>query len=119
MKSHGTAALDLAGGVRRPLGRRDHRHSRLYRGGAGNPRATGQRPRERRPRRRHVDPAITDDQRALLLRDEYPFPVSVGWLLRHLLHDLQHHVLYIPRGTARLALADLPEAYTVRREKPL
>ena len=64
-------------------------------------------------------PAITDDQRALLLHDEYPFPVSVEWLLRHLLHDRQHHVLDIQRGTARLALTDLPEVYTVRREKPL
>jgi hypothetical protein len=64
-------------------------------------------------------PAITDDQRALLLRDEYPFPVSVEWLLRHLLHDLQHHVLDIRRGTARLALADLPEVSTVRRDRPL
>jgi hypothetical protein len=64
-------------------------------------------------------PAITNDQRTLLLRDEYPFPVSVEWLLRHLLHDLQHHVLDIRRGTARLALEDLPEVHTVRREKPL
>jgi hypothetical protein len=66
-----------------------------------------------------IVPAITDDQRALLLHDEYRFPVSVEWLLRHLLHDLQHHVLDIRRGTARLALADLPEVSTVRREKPL
>jgi hypothetical protein len=66
-----------------------------------------------------IVPAITDGQRALLLRDEYPFPVSIEWLLRHLLHDLQHHVLDIRRGRARLALADLPEVHTVRREKPL
>jgi hypothetical protein len=64
-------------------------------------------------------PAITDDQRGLLLRNEYPFPVSVEWLLRHLLHDLQHHVLDIRRGAARIALTDLPEVYTVRRERPL
>ena len=64
-------------------------------------------------------PAITDNQRGLLLFNEYPFPVSVEWLLRHLLHDLQHHVLDIRRGAARIALTDLPEVYTVRREKPL
>src|SRR5262245_8862258 len=67
----------------------------------------------------NVVPALTANQRGLLLFNEYPFPVSVEWLLRHLLHDLQHHVLDIRRGAARIALTDLPEVYTVRREKPL
>jgi GNAT superfamily N-acetyltransferase len=38
----------------------------------------------------------------------YSHDVSAGWIARHLLHDLAHHVLDIRRGYARLALAELP-----------
>jgi hypothetical protein len=64
-------------------------------------------------------PSITTDQRAALLHDKYPFPASVDWLLQHLLHDLQHHVLDIHRGYARITMSVLPEVYTSRRDKPL
>ncbi|GGB48040.1 hypothetical protein GCM10011492_44060 [Flexivirga endophytica] len=33
-----------------------------------------------------------------------PFPASPAWMLAHLLHDLEHHVLDIRRGYAKLGL---------------
>jgi hypothetical protein len=41
--------------------------------------------------------------------------VTVEWIVRHLLHDVEHHVLDIGRGYARLALADHPVVHTVER----
>jgi hypothetical protein len=62
-----------------------------------------------------VVPALTEADRAAVLEDEYPMPVTVEWIVRHLLHDLEHHVLDIGRGYARLALADHPVVHTVER----
>jgi hypothetical protein len=58
---------------------------------------------------------LSAGDRAQVLSDVYPFPVTVGWILLHLLHDLEHHVLDIKRGYARLALADHPSVYTIER----
>ena len=68
---------------------------------------------------RAILPSITADQRAALLYDKYRFPASVDWLLQHLLHDLQHHVLDIRRGYACITMSALPEVYTSRRDRPL
>ena len=38
-------------------------------------------------------PALTTAQRAEVLPDVYAQPVTVEWLVRHLLHDTEHHVL--------------------------
>lgn len=38
--------------------------------------------------------------------DAWPFEVSVRGAMIHLLHDLEHHVLDVRRGYAKLALAD-------------
>lgn len=54
-------------------------------------------------------PPLSDAQRGAVLRGEYRQPVTVEWLLRHLLHDLEHHVLDVRRGLAALARADHPE----------
>ncbi len=35
-----------------------------------------------------------------------PFPASPAWMLNHLLHEVEHHVLDIRRGYARMTLAD-------------
>ena len=43
-------------------------------------------------------PAFTTAQRAEVLPDTYPQPVTVEWLVRHLLHDTEHHVLDVRRG---------------------
>lgn len=37
-----------------------------------------------------------------------PFPVSPAWMLNHLLHEVEHHILDIRRGYARMTLADRP-----------
>lgn len=60
-------------------------------------------------------PALTAEERAAELSDVYPFPVSVTWILRHLLHDLEHHVQDLRRGYAMLALARHEGPYTVER----
>lgn len=54
-------------------------------------------------------PGLSDEQRAQVLVGEYAQDVTVEWLLRHLLHDTEHHVLDLRRGYASLARADLPE----------
>ena len=54
-------------------------------------------------------PGLTEDQRRRLLVDTYAQVVSVEWLLRHLLHDTEHHVLDVRRGYAALGRADHPE----------
>lgn len=62
--------------------------------------------------RRVVDevvPPLAPAQRAAVLHDTYPHPVTVEWLVRHLLHDTEHHVLDLRRGYARLGMADHPE----------
>jgi len=60
---------------------------------------------------------VTDDAADLagVLEGEYPIPVTVAWIVLHLLHDLEHHVLDIRRGYAKLAMADHPEVHTVQR----
>jgi hypothetical protein len=62
-----------------------------------------------------VVPALTSADRAGVLEGEYPIPVTVDWIVLHLLHDLEHHVLDIRRGYAGLALKDHPEVHTVQR----
>ena len=64
---------------------------------------------------RDVVPTLSVEDRGRELVDEYPFPVTVEWIVRHLLHDLEHHVLDLRRGYARIALADLEGPYTVER----
>lgn len=54
-------------------------------------------------------PLLTDEQRHAVLHDQYRQPVAVEWLVRHLLHDTEHHVLDLRRGYAVLAMADYPE----------
>ncbi len=54
-------------------------------------------------------PPLTEAQRAAVLPDQYQQPVTVEWLLRHLLHDAEHHVLDLRRGYASLGMADHPE----------
>ena len=63
----------------------------------------------------NVVPALTADDRGVVLADEYSFDVSVEWIVRHLLHDLEHHALDIRRGYAGFALADQPVVATVER----
>lgn len=46
--------------------------------------------------------------------DGWSFEVPVRGALVHLLHDLEHHVLDVRRGHARLALADGVEVVTSR-----
>lgn len=58
---------------------------------------------------------LSDIERASVLSGEYPFDVTVDWIALHLLHDLEHHVLDVRRGYARLAMADHPAVYTVER----
>lgn len=62
-----------------------------------------------------VVPTLTAAERAGVLEGEYPMPVTVQWIVRHLVHDLEHHVLDIRRGYARLAMADHPVVHTVER----
>lgn len=52
---------------------------------------------------------LTEEQRAAVLRGEYAQDVSIEWLVRHQLHDTEHHVLDVRRGYASLARADHPE----------
>ena len=58
---------------------------------------------------------LTVDDRARVLSGVYPFDATVGWLEQHLLHDLEHHVLDVRRGYARLALADHRSGQTIER----
>ncbi|WP_183100925.1 DinB family protein [Nocardioides pelophilus] len=59
-------------------------------------------------------PTLTAAERATVIEDVYPWPVTVQWVLSHLLHDLAHHVLDIRRGYAGFVLAD-SEGATSRR----
>ena len=54
-------------------------------------------------------PTLSEEQRQMLLRDEYAQDVTMEWLVRHILHDTEHHVLDVRRNYAALARADLPE----------
>ncbi len=56
-----------------------------------------------------VVPGLSEEQRAALLRGEYRQDVSVEWLIRHQLHDTEHHVLDLRRGYATLGRSDHPE----------
>jgi S-DNA-T family DNA segregation ATPase FtsK/SpoIIIE len=58
---------------------------------------------------------LTDTDRLGVLCGAYPFDVTVDWIVQHLLHDLEHHVLDVRRGYARLAMADHPGGGTVER----
>lgn len=58
---------------------------------------------------------LTDVDRLGVLAGEYPFDITVDGIVLHLLHDLEHHVLDVRRGYARLAMADHPVVYTVER----
>lgn len=55
-----------------------------------------------------VLPALTGTRRDVRHTGTYSHDVSTGWIARHLLHDLAHHVLDIRCGYAKLALVDLP-----------
>jgi hypothetical protein len=54
-------------------------------------------------------PPLTEAQRAAVLHGQYQQAVTVEWLLRHLLHDTEHHVLDVRRGYASIAMAKHPE----------
>ena len=54
-------------------------------------------------------PTFTETQRAAVLEGEYQQPVTVEWLIRHLLHDTEHHVLDLRRNYAGMGRADFPE----------
>ena len=54
-------------------------------------------------------PSFDDRERAALLRGAYRQDVTVEWLVRHLLHDTEHHVLDVRRNGAAFAMADHPE----------
>jgi hypothetical protein len=58
---------------------------------------------------------LTLADRAGLLSGVYPFDLTVDGILMHLLHDLEHHVLDVRRGYARIAMADHPPIHTVER----
>jgi hypothetical protein len=62
-----------------------------------------------------VLPALTGGHRAARHTGSYSHDVSAGWIARHLLHDLTHHVLDIRCGYAKLALAQLPGEWTAGR----
>jgi hypothetical protein len=49
-----------------------------------------------------------------VIGDVYPWPVTVQWVLSHMLHDLEHHVLDIRRGYAGFVLADSDGTTTQR-----
>jgi len=59
-----------------------------------------------------VLPALTGERRAARHTGTYSHDVSAGWIARHLLHDLAHHVLDIRCGYAKLALTELPGDWT-------
>jgi len=58
---------------------------------------------------------LSAEDRRAVLSDKYRFDVTVEWIVRHLLHDLEHHVLDIRRGYAGFAMADHPVIATVER----
>ncbi len=62
-----------------------------------------------------VLPALTGGRRDVRHTGTYSHDVSTGWIARHLLHDLTHHVLDIRCGYAKLALAELPGRWTAGR----
>lgn len=62
-----------------------------------------------------VLPLLTGARRDARLTGSYSHDVSAGWIARHLLHDLTHHVLDIRCGYAALALAELPGDWTAGR----
>jgi hypothetical protein len=62
-----------------------------------------------------VLPALTGARRDVRHAGTYSHDVSAGWIARHLLHDLAHHVLDIRCGYAKLALAELPGDWTAGR----
>jgi hypothetical protein len=64
---------------------------------------------------RNVVQVLSAEDRRAVLAGAYPFDVTVEWIVRHLLHDLEHHVLDIRRGYAGFAMADHPVIRTVER----
>jgi hypothetical protein len=58
---------------------------------------------------------LTDADRLRVLSGEFPFDLTVDGIVLHLLHDLEHHVLDVRRGYARLAMAEHPVVHTVER----
>ena len=58
---------------------------------------------------------LSDLDRLGVLSGVFPFDLTVNGIVLHLLHDLEHHVLDVRRGYARLAMADHPAVYTVER----
>ncbi len=60
---------------------------------------------------------LTGDLREARHSGVYSHDVSVGWIARHLLHDLAHHALDIRCGYAKLALAELPGDWNAGRRR--
>jgi hypothetical protein len=56
-------------------------------------------------------PVLSTADRAAVVRGVYSYPVTVEWVVRHLLHDVEHHVLDLRRNYARMALAGLPGSW--------
>lgn len=65
----------------------------------------------------HVLSALSEGQRHARHSGTYSYDVSAGWIARHLLHDLSHHVLDIRCGYAKLAMAELPGDWDAGRGK--
>lgn len=54
-------------------------------------------------------PPLTEAHRGAILIGQYQQSVTVEWLLHHLLHDTEHHVLDLRRGYASIAMDNHPE----------
>ncbi len=58
---------------------------------------------------------LTDTDRLGVPSGAFSIDLTVDGIVLHLLHDLEHHVLDVMRGYARLAMADHPAALTIER----
>ena len=60
-------------------------------------------------------PALSSEDYATVVPEETPLPVTVGWAVLHLLHDLGHHAWDVRRGYARVSMAALPTVFAYER----
>jgi hypothetical protein len=58
---------------------------------------------------------LTAADRLRVLSGAFSVDLTVDGIVLHLLHDLEHHVLDVRRGYARLAMADHPAVLTIER----
>lgn len=58
---------------------------------------------------------LSEADRSNVLSGVFPFDMTVEGIVLHMLHDLEHHVLDVRRGYARLAMADHPAVHIVER----